>query len=776
MSRAPTHSTNEIQEYYTPRPTLYSSASSRRSMPRVEQQHTQRHIQLSDIKKLKEPRSEKKAAIPSGRSEHSSFRSWLSDFLDEVKTKASTQVSDNVPHAQGNASQRSHLSHAMSDPYPIDSRHNAASSMDLRIREAQQAAREDQLEYEARHYSLWGEILYIYKSLKEKMAKKKLEAARQKDCEARQNTREERAKIQVALVPDVGLPEEQMTPVRHPTPSPRLPLPQRLSQQIKEIAPESHLEITRKPVQAFSKTEGEVRKHAVKITHLPPVHNSVHLQQIATNSHDFRKAIDIDHRRKSSNVTTFGDFMRKPSEPSERLTRLPPHIPNPLAPRQNQRTMAESFRQRNSSQWTFTVPGIDEAARNSTPILPNADFPEKINKERESQVTVDPQECILCGTLNSPKTNYNQQGLWLCTACRSPRSPKEVPPPPAIPREATSTRYRSRSGSSSRKRTLSTKHKKHESAVFTHESCEYCNASLTSIKIFDHDCIYVCQWCIKLLTLPVSEPESMLASMKPAPLNSLRIRLTRSSSVDSPVSPLTEDPFANFDAEINPTSRRQTSLSPDFKVMTAQQSSYRHNMDDEVPPIPPLKDDYAYWHPKAPPPAVVEAPLLSSKSFKPPKPRSAWSESTLRDSTRLSYYPDTPTTPKVLPQTPRSPIVMQRSRATRAQIPEPPARSPRATRKDTANKGKSRGNERTKSRDTMELRTPPGIPSDFPFAPPPIPDDTLHKPIRSSSIYPEDERYTLPPFAFATRLKSGREKRDTSFYDFWKTILEERKD
>ena len=289
-------------------------------------------------------------------------------------------------------------------------------------------------------------------------------------------------------------------------------------------------------------------------------------------------------------------------------------------------------------------------------------------------------------------------------------------------------------------------------------------------------CIYICEWYDQQLTLPDSEPESMRASMKPSPLNSLRFRLPRSSSADSPVSPLTGDPFANFDAEIYSTPSRRTPLSPDFQAIIAEQPSYRHSVDDESPPTPPLKDDYTYWPPRVPSPAIIEAPLLSSKSFRPPKPQSAWSESTLRDSTRLSYYQDSPTTPKALPQTPRSPIVPQRSRATRAQIPEPLANSPQATRKRTTNKGKSRGSERTKSKETMELRTPPGIPSDFPFAPPPIPDDTLHKPKRSSSIYPEDERYTLPPFEFATRLKSGREKRDTSFYDFWKTILEERKD
>ena len=289
-------------------------------------------------------------------------------------------------------------------------------------------------------------------------------------------------------------------------------------------------------------------------------------------------------------------------------------------------------------------------------------------------------------------------------------------------------------------------------------------------------CIYICQWCDKQLTLPVSEPEPMRASMKLSPLNSLRIRLPRSSSVDSLVSPLTGDPFANFDAEMNSTPSRQTPLSPDFQFIIAQKSNYRHSVDDESPPTPPLKDDYTYWPPRVPSSAVIEAPLLSSKSFRPPKPQSAWSESTFRDSTRLSYYQDTPTTPKALPQTPRSAIVPQQSRATRAQIPEPPANSPRATKKPTTNKGKNKGSERIKGKETMELRTPPGIPSDFPFAPPPIPEDTLHQPKRSSSVYPEDERYMLPPFEFATRLKSGRERRDTSFYDFWKTILEERKD
>ena len=269
----------------------------------------------------------------------------------------------------------------------------------------------------------------------------------------------------------------------------------------------------------------------------------------------------------------------------------------------------------------------------------------------------------------------------------------------------------------------------------------------------------------------------MRASMRPAPLHSLKNRRPRSSPVESPVSPLAVDPFANFNAEMNFPPTQQTPLSPDFQIIIDQQSAYRHSLDDETPPTPPLKDEHAYWSPKAPSPAITEAPLLSSKSFKPPKPQSAWSETTSRDSNQLSYYQDTPTTPQILPQTPKSPVTPQRSRANRAQTPEPLAHSPRTTRKRATNKGKTRESERIKIMDPMALRTPPGIPSDFPFAPPPIPDDTqLHKPKRSSSIYPEDERYTLPPFEFTARVKKGGEKRDTSFYDFWKAILEERRD
>ena len=269
----------------------------------------------------------------------------------------------------------------------------------------------------------------------------------------------------------------------------------------------------------------------------------------------------------------------------------------------------------------------------------------------------------------------------------------------------------------------------------------------------------------------------MRASMRPAPLHSLKNRRPHSSPVESPVSPLTVDPFSNFDAEINFPPSQPTPLSPDFQIIVAQQFPYKRSLDDETPPTPPLKDDYAYWPPRASSPAIIEAPLLSSKSFKPPKPQSAWSESTTRDSNRLSYYQDTPTSPNALPQTPKSPLIPQRSKATRAQTPDPSAHSPRiATKRRTADKGKNRESERTKTKERMELRTPPGIPSDFPFAPPPIPEDTLHKPKRSSSIYPEDETYTLPPFEFTARVKKGGEKRDTSFYDFWKAILEERRD
>ena len=470
MSQPSPLTIDRIRGSYTPRSALHSStsASPRPSRPRVQQQHSQRTIRLSDIQKRKAPRKQQKEAKHSSRTELGSFWVWLKTILDDVTVKAASQSSHNdlglkAPIVQGSSSAQTFHSSEARRPGK-----SATPLKQMRTREAQQAARQDQLDHEAHHHSLWAEIIYIYKSLRENTAKKKAE----REGHARQRARQEKPNIQLLRGLDAVLEEEQAMPERRPTPFPLGSPSSRLSPRIKDIAPELVSVVASHPDLAFSKTKGEVTKHDVKITHLPSAHHSVEIMRDTADNSKFREEIEVDYKKKSSHITTFGDFMRKPSEPSERLARLPPYIPNPVAPRENPPTVAKSRHQRNGTEWTFTIPGIDDQlARISTPIIPNLQSQKAIEEERESQASNDPQECILCGTLNSPKTHYNQQGLWLCTACRSPTSAKELPPPPAVPPKTTPAQHKSRSGSSSSKEEPSTE--KHENMVITNDLCEY---------------------------------------------------------------------------------------------------------------------------------------------------------------------------------------------------------------------------------------------------------------------------------------------------------------
>lgn len=458
--------------------------------------------------------------------------------------------------------------------------------------------------------------------------------------------------------------------------------------------------------------------------------------------------------------------MRKPPEPSERLAKLPPHVSTPLAPREQAQDRSD-YHKRNGSAWTFTVPGEDDVlVHNTQPIFPNLNLPGTINESPESQAIVDPHVCGLCGTLNSPNTHYNAQGIWLCTACRSPASAKEVPPPPQL-----LARYQNGTGLAPdpQQRKSTRRDEDEEKFLFTEGQCECCDSFLPPIKIFELD-MYTCQWRSKELIDPASEPEDTRQSMKPEPLRSYH---QRSASTNTPVTPLISDPFARFDSDDTFT-RRQ---SPEFQEMFARRSRdmHRTNEDDFRPP-PPKKDDgyvrkdsstsefdYDYGYdndvPPPAPPSIKDAPLLSSKAFKPP---TLPSRNYSRNSTRQSFYPDTPIHPPSPPHLP--------SHHPKSPTPLPCHLTQQENaRPKTASKAKTRISPRTP--------TPPGIPSDFHYTPPPIPDETVHRLKRSSSIYPEDGdgRYTLSALEFAARSRNeAPEKRNTNFYDFWKPILEEK--
>ena len=659
MSQAPPSTTNRIQEFYAPRPAQRSRTPQQQPMPRVQPQHTQRQIQLADITKPTRPEPKKQSiGAPTG-TEFESFWSWIGHFMGDVRVKASTQgpVNDASVHRTVPARSR---------PVPVKTNLNAstsrisiATSAALEAREAEETAKEDLRNFKVERYSLWGELSYIHKSRKVKRAKKKAEAAMRNQREAAQRTHEQRAKQQSALGPDAAT-EEQSSPEQRPTPSPPSPFPLRPAQTIDAIPPGERLPINRKPSPAFSKNEGSVAKHAVKITQPPNLHKSVHLIKTATNNYRVQGEADsiLDYKRRSSNVTTWGDFMRNQTSPPERLSKLPPHIPTPLAPK-NQAQDQPTYRTRNASAWTFTIPGEDDDLIHTTthPLFPSLPLPLPLhlppntaNPSNPPQNLPDPHLCALCGTLNSPKTHYNAQGIWLCTACRSPVSAKEVPPPPATPGERV-RRYGTRSGGRGRGRAATRRGGDGEDGDEGVEGvddrgghCEYCASSSSSstnlpVKMSE---LYtsICERCSNKLTcpLPVSEPEDMRRSMKPEPLRSYH---QRSASTETPVSPLSSDPFSRFDSETefardmgrrNEGYFRPSLLRKDEGYIRKESSASSFNYDYDLS--------------NPPPPAMKDAPLLSSKAFKPPTlPKNHHPPNI----SRLSFYPTTPQTSSPIP-------------------------------------------------------------------------------------------------------------------------------
>ncbi|KAL2040165.1 hypothetical protein N7G274_007068 [Stereocaulon virgatum] len=579
MSQALPSTTDRIQEFYAPRPAQRSRTPQQQPMPHVQPQHTQRHIQLADITKRTRPEPKKQTVGAPTGSEFESFWSWIGHFMGDVRVKASTQHPVNDARVNRIVPARSHPAPAKTDPNASKSTMSIATSAVTKAREAEETAKEDLRRYKVERYSLWGELSYIHKSRKVKRAKKKTEAAMRDQREAAQRAREKGTEQQVAPRPDAAS-EELSRPEQRPTSSSPSPSSPRPPQTIDVIPPDERLPVTRKPTPAFSKNEGSVAKHAVEIIQPPDIHKSVHLTKTATNNYRVQGVTDsiLDYKRRSSNVTTWGDFMRSQSSPPQRLSKLPPHIPTPLAPH-NQAQDQPTHRTRNASAWTFTIPGQDDDPIHTTthPISPTFHPP----PTTIPSILPDPHVCALCGTLNSPKTHYNALGIWLCSACRSPVSAKEVPPPPATPGRRV-RRYGTRSGvrGQGRGRRTSARRGDGDDGEGDGNGGHF------------------------------SEPEDMRRSMKPAPLRSFH---QRSASANAPVSPLFSDPFARFDSETEFARDMGRRNEGDFRPPPLRKdegyirkgsyaSSFNYDYDLSTPPTPANKD----------------APLLSSKAFKPP--------------------------------------------------------------------------------------------------------------------------------------------------------------
>ncbi|KAM0796428.1 hypothetical protein BDR22DRAFT_525426 [Usnea florida] len=185
-------------------------------------------------------------------------------------------------------------------------------------------------------------------------------------------------------------------------------------------AADSQSGIGRKPIPVYNKKRGEVHKHAVKITQLPPIHNSVHLEHTLSNNYRAKPAPNRGRTDKLSRNTRFSDFLHQ-----ERST--PP---------------SQGSTPARKMQLTYSAPGQGNEPAHNTRYSSILDPAKAVRKAKEAEKAkgpkcyiscqkaenIGPVVCSLCGEPNSPGTGYASNGLWMCTACTNPTTPKELPP------------------------------------------------------------------------------------------------------------------------------------------------------------------------------------------------------------------------------------------------------------------------------------------------------------------------------------------------------------
>lgn len=710
MAQTTSHNIDSIQEFYTPRV--------QELIQQTQPQQIRRPVQLSDIT---EHSKEDEETTPGCLDFHKAgdefklFWSWLEKFLANRNAKDSTKLAVKPAPPRKETHSRSLPSHNMSRPHQA----SVTSSIASLEREAQYTAQKEMLEYEAARYSLWGEIVYHYKAWRLKRAKNKADADRRRP-------REEKAKGQMVQVADTISEHEPFQPGKyHTLASPTLEIHPTIIRAIDNMNSDGLPSRVKKipPTHTRNKSSGEVSKHPVKINHLPSIHNSVHLSEGPWNDPSEDVPVPpLRNKRKSSTVTAFGDFMRRPSEvplmPIARLAEASSYVTKSQDQDQPQPLKSNFYQQGSSDSQRIN------AAQVSAP---------------------ENQHCGLCGSLNSPNTHYGDQGVWLCSACRSPTFATERPPSSfSVPRKERAAGKRKQSSPSRSREDIKSGRAKQQ-GILSNGHCESCNIAQPPMKFFAYADHHACAWCGNKLTFSAESPQVSpltpeFPSCKPAPLNLTKTFSGRRSqyTIESPVSPMSTDPFSNFDSDNSNAYTTNPSTPPQHRPT---------NSESSLPPTPYPKD------------IIYTTPTSSRLSFYPSTPTSTNPGTARKDSDTLPPLPPLPP-PSQTKDLPNIPPIPKEPRPTRFPIRTSSLSGPRATT-------------------TL---------SHFPFAAPPIPNEMVHRPQRSSSIYPEDglrerreerDTYMLPALQFdgrgtLTERKKSGVKRDTGFYDFWEPILEEK--
>ena len=636
---------------------------------------------------------------------------WVDDFMDKRRAKKKSSNS----HIVNKQTQR------QTKPGP-----EAVSR--------QATATEDLGEYKAHHHTPWGELYYLYQKWRDQQAKKKTDHTRQ--SRGRSTNRSE---------------------------SPRTT--STLSNQ--DHAADSQPGIGRKPVPIYNKKRGEVQKHTVKISELPPIHNSVHLQHTPSNNYRVKPS---PNRGQTNRNTRFSDFLHQ-----ERST---PPSQRPAPSRE--------------TQPTYSAPGQDNDPVRNSRYSSVLDPAKAVRKAKEAEKAKGPKcyicgssskdcpggprdritnlwicqacqkaenigsvVCSLCGEPNSPGTGYASNGLWMCTACSNPTTPKELPPTPKLSRNDTSEK--SQASRPPIPRGLDRANRE------SNEQCE-CDLPFRPIEGFSNRRISICQNCHKRLTpFPVIRSNS---------LSSLNQRDSHTSFANQgvPIEEYNSDHLYSDDSY----ETRATTPPPQWPVglgiKLLDSSEEEEEEEDEAPrPTPPLKDSKFYResaafpamdynqsylrkpgtkHPYAPSP--VPTPRKASVSFTQDPPRAKHpSKQHHHQPQKQSFNPTT----YPYPSPPSTPESLHKPRPASSVYPADES---------------------------------PSL-SDFPYPPPPIPQAYANRPAqRSSSVSPRvvskaalarsemmsPRSYSSSRASVSTEGGSKVLNRRSSWYDFWKPVFE----
>ena len=690
---------HDIREFCAPPPTEPLKTSQQQLMPRVEHQSIQRPIKPLALHTTNRTRPDDNHQMEAG-------------FLGEIRNyKAGDEfvllwkwVDNFMDNRRTKVNSSSHTVNQSTSrqPKPTSSirvgrqvqRPVVTPSPEAVRRQA--TDREVMREYKAQRHTPWGELSYLYQNWKDQQAKKKADRAKQRKAE-------EIARSQVTDHSTNPLEPRQQTP----------------SAPDQDAQPD----VAGNPKPVYNKKRGEVLKHKVIIAQLPPVHNSVHLQRTPSNNYRTGPSHDRDQKNRSTRDTHFSDFLHHPNAPPSQKTGIP----------------------------KCYICGSSDCAGGYRDIISRLWVCHGCQKSEG----IEPVQCAVCGQPSSPDSGYaSGNGLWMCSSCRDPTTPKELPPSPKLARKGTSRPKASRppipQGVDKAK---------------SGDICE-CDNPCPPIETFDNKKISICPNCDERLTpFPVLLPKS--ASHTPLPSEGL------------PISEYNSDHLYSDDGweprKNTPPSQKSIGLGITFQ--DSEEEEEEKGREEDFRPTPPLKDR-KYYH---------DSPILPAMDYNQSYLRKPGAKHPYAPSSPASPPPPPPTRTlrrkasvvsfaQALPKAKPSSKKYQKQRPQQPPSFNPttyPYQSPPTT-PPTTSLHKPRPASSVYPTDEQP-------PTNFPYPPPPIPQRFVNRPQRSSSVDPG----VLSKAALARPMASPRSQsssvsvewgrnRRSSWYDFWKPVFETR--